>query len=184
MLPLGTPLPAFRLTDLDGRTVSSEDFRGTPILVAFICPHCPYVQHIRRSLAAFARDHEPRGLATVGINSNAGVVKDDDAEGMRGEVEAAGYAFPYLLDENQVAARAFRAACTPDLFLFGADGRLVYRGQFDGSRPGNTVPVTGDDLRAAAEALLTGRPVPETQRPSLGCNIKWKQGQEPEYARA
>jgi peroxiredoxin len=176
MLPLGTPLPAFRLPDIDGRLIASDDFQNAPaLLVAFICPHCPYVKHMRQGLAQFAADYQPRGLAVVAIMSNdTSASPDDGLDGMRLEVRQAGYTFPYLLDESQDVARAFQAACTPDLFLFDGNGTLVYRGQFDDSRPGSPVAVTGADLRAAAEAVLSGRPVPAAQKASLGCNIKWR----------
>jgi len=185
MLPLGTPAPDFRMPDPGGRTVSRDDFQRAPaLLVAFICNHCPYVQHIRRGLAAFAREYQAKGLAIVGINSNdAGEYPEDGPQKMVDEVKAAGYVFPYLYDETQAVAKAYRAACTPDFFLFDRSRALVYRGQFDDSRPGNGVPVTGKDLRAAADAALAGRPIPTTQKPSMGCNIKWKAGNEPEYAR-
>ena len=185
MLPLGTPAPDFRLPDPEGRTVSRDDFQqASALLVAFICNHCTYVQHIRRGLAAFAREYQAKGLAIVGINSNdAGEYPEDGPQKMVDEVKAAGYVFPYLYDETQVVAKAYRAACTPDLFLFDRSRALVYRGQFDDSRPGNGVPVTGKDLRAAADAALAGRPIPAVQKPSMGCNIKWKAGNEPEYAR-
>lgn len=185
MLPLGTPAPDFRLPDPGGRTVSLDDFQqASALLVAFICNHCPYVQHIRRGLAAFAREYQAKGLAIVGINSNdAGEYPEDGPQKMVDEVKAAGYVFPYLYDETQAVAKAYRAACTPDLFLFDRSRALVYRGQFDDSRPGNGIPVTGKDLRAAADAALAGRPIPAAQKPSMGCNIKWKAGNEPEYAR-
>ena len=185
MLPLGTPAPDFRLPDPEGLTVSRDDFqRASALLVAFICNHCPYVQHIRRGLAAFAREYQAKGLAIVGINSNdAGEYPEDGPQKMVDEVKAAGYVFPYLYDETQAVAKAYRAACTPDLFLFDRSRALVYRGQFDDSRPGNGVPVTGKDLRAAADAALAGWPIPAAQKPSMGCNIKWKAGNEPEYAR-
>ena len=185
MLPLGTPAPDFRLPDPEGRTVSLDDFQqASALLVAFICNHCPYVQHIRRGLAAFAREYQAKGLAIVGINSNdAGEYPEDGPQKMVDEVKAAGYVFPYLYDETQAVAKAYRAACTPDLFLFDRSRALVYRGQFDDSRPGNGISVTGKDLRAAADAALAGRPIPAAQKPSMGCNIKWKAGNEPEYAR-
>ena len=185
MLPLGTPAPDFRLPDPGGRTVSLDDFQqASALLVAFICNHCPYVQHIRRGLAAFAREYQAKGLAIVGINSNdAGEYPEDGPQKMVDEVKAAGYVFPYLYDETQAVAKAYRAACTPDLFLFDRSRALVYRGQFDDSRPGNGISVTGKDLRAAADAALAGRPIPAAQKPSMGCNIKWKAGNEPEYAR-
>jgi peroxiredoxin len=183
MLPLGTALPAFSLPDLDGRIVSADDFRTAPgLLVAFLCQHCPYVKHMRQEFSAFAKEYRDRGLAIVGIMSNdTGAHPEDGRAGMSEEAHAAGYTFPYLFDETQSVAKAFRAACTPDLFLFDRDARLAYRGQFDGSRPGNGHPVTGADLRAAAEAVLAGDAVPVDQQASIGCNIKWKKGNEPDY---
>jgi peroxiredoxin len=183
MLDLGTPLPAFSLPDFNGRVVSDADFKGSKaLLVAFICKHCPFVKHIRQEFARFAREYEPKGLKVVAIASNDTTeFPEDGPEGMKQEAAEAGYVFPYLFDEKQQVARAFRAACTPDLFLFDANRRLVYRGQFDGSRPKNDVPVTGADLRAAADAVLAGKPAPETQRPSMGCNIKWSPGNAPAY---
>jgi peroxiredoxin len=182
MLPLGTAAPDFRLPDTDGHAVSLSDFRGKPLLVAFICNHCPYVKHIRPGLAQLARDYRPRGVAVVGINANdVANYPDDSPANMKREVKSAGYLFPYLYDESQAVAKAYRAACTPDLYLFDKDHRLVYRGQFDDSRPGNGVPLTGKDLRAALDAVLSGKPVPAAQKPSIGCNIKWKSGNEPEY---
>ena len=185
MLALGTSLPSFQLPDHEGRVHSDRDFASAPaLLVAFICPHCPYVKHIRPELARFATEYAGRGLAVVAINSNDPVaLPDDDVAGMKREAEGAGYRFPYLVDESQEAAKAFRAACTPDFFLFDRTHRLVYRGQFDDSRPGRPHPVTGADLRAAADAVLEGRPIADgTQRPSVGCDIKWKRGARPEYA--
>ena len=163
--------------------MSSDDVRGArAVLVAFICPHCPFVKHIRHEFASVAREYEALGLKVVAINSNdVAAVPQDGADGMREEARAAGYSFPYLLDEHQEVAKAFNAACTPDLFLFDAAGSLAYRGQFDDSRPGNGIAVTGADLRAAADAVLGGRPVQGTQKPSVGCNIKWKRGSEPDY---
>jgi peroxiredoxin len=183
MLPLGTRLPSFRLPDLDGRFVSPDDVRDSQaLLIAFICHHCPFVRHIRQEFARVCREYQSRGVAVIAINSNDIVeFPEDGPEGMRQEARDAGYSFPYLFDESQDVAKAFRAACTPDLFLFDAARRLVYRGQFDGSRPRNAVPVTGQDLRAACDALLEGRDLPATQRPSIGCNIKWKHGNEPDY---
>jgi peroxiredoxin len=183
MLALGTPLPAFRLPDLDGRLVSPDDFRDAPaLLVAFICRHCPFVRHIRSEFARMTREYQARGLAVIAINSNdVTEYPDDSPEGMRREARDAGYTFPYLFDERQDVAKLFRAACTPDLFLFDAERRLVYRGQFDGSRPRNTIPVTGRDLRDACDAVLDRREVSSTQTPSIGCNIKWKPGNEPNY---
>lgn len=183
MLPLGTRLPAFALPDFDRRLVSSDDFAQAPaLLVAFICRHCPFVRHIRAELSRFAREYQARGLAIVAINSNDIVAFPDDApEGMRAEAMEAGYVFPYLFDETQAVAKLFRAACTPDLFLFDRDRRLVYRGQFDDSRPRTSTPVTGRDIRAAADEVLAAREVSAPQRPSIGCNIKWKPGNEPDY---
>ena len=183
MLALGTALPAFRLPDLDGRLVSAADVRDAPaLLIAFICPHCPFVRHIRHEFARVAREYQARGLAVIAINSNdIEESPEDGPEGMRQEAREAGYTFPYLFDESQEVAKAFRAACTPDLFLFDANRALVYRGQFDNSRPRNTVAVSGSDLRAACDALLGGRDVPPVQTPSIGCNIKWKPGNEPNY---
>ena len=184
MLPLGTPAPAFRLPDTTGRLVALADFANAPgLLVMFICNHCPFVKHIRAGLAQFGRDYEPRGLAIVAINSNdvANYPEDSPAK-MAAEVKSAGYVFPYLFDDSQEVAQAYHAACTPDFFLFDRDRTLVYRGQFDDSRPSNRRPVTGADLRAAADAVLAGAPVSADQRPSIGCNIKWKAGNSPAYA--
>ena len=183
MLPLGTKAPDFRLPDTSGKMVSLPDFSGaSALLVVFMCNHCPYVKHIRSGLAQFARDYQPRGVQVVGINSNdvANYPADSPAK-MAEEAKAAGYIFPYLYDETQAVAKAYRAACTPDFYLFDQAQRLVYRGQFDDSRPGNGLPVTGKDLRAALDALLEGKPVSARQTPSIGCNIKWKPGKEPEY---
>ncbi len=183
MLELGTPTPAFRLPDFDGHLLSDRDFQNAPaLLVAFICPHCPYVKHIRQEFARFAQEYQAQGLAVVAINSNdAKAFPDDGPAGMKRESASAGYTFPYLFDESQHVAKAFRAACTPDLFLFDRHHRLVYRGQFDESRPSKDVPVTGADLRAAADLVLAGLPVPVDQKPSVGCNVKWKPGNEPQY---
>lgn len=184
MLALGTPAPDFSLAEpKTGGTVSLNDFQDRPLLVVFMCNHCPYVKHLASALAAFARDYHQRGLAVVAINSNdVANYPDDSPEKMVEEANAQGYAFPYLYDATQAVAQAYRAACTPDFFLFDAGHRLVYRGQFDSSRPGNDQPVTGADMRAAAEALLAGAPISPDQRPSLGCNIKWKPGNEPAYS--
>jgi peroxiredoxin len=186
LLSLGTPAPPFRLPDPSGRMLSLADVRGAPgLLIVFLCNHCPYVKHVRDGLARFARDYTERGLAIVGINSNDVEAHPDDApERMAEEIGSAGYVFPYLYDADQSVADAYRAACTPDFFLFDRHGRLAYRGQFDGSRPGNDVPVTGEDLRAAADAVLLGRRVEGEQRPSLGCNIKWRPGREPAWMSA
>lgn len=183
MLDLGTLLPSFSLPDFNGRTVSDADFKGARgLLVAFICKHCPFVRHIRGEFSKFAQEYEAKGLKVVAIASNSVVeFPEDGPEGMKQEATEAGYVFPYLFDDKQEVAKVFRAACTPDLFLFDADRRLAYRGQFDGSRPKNDVPVTGADLRAAADAVLAGKPASELQRPSMGCNIKWYPGNEPAY---
>jgi len=185
MLDLATTLPSFTLPDFNGRTVSDTDFTGSrALLVAFICKHCPFVKHIRAEFARFAKEYEAKGLKVVAIASNdTKEFPEDGPEGMKQEAAEAGYTFPYLFDEKQRVARSFRAACTPDLFLFDGDRRLAYRGQFDGSRPKSTVPVSGADLRAAADAVLAGTPAPATQKPSIGCNIKWSPGNEPEYFR-
>jgi peroxiredoxin len=183
MLELGTTAPQFSLPDTSGKLVSRDDFKGAKgLLVIFMCNHCPYVIHIRQALAAFAREYQTKGLAVVGINSNDAANYPDDApEKMAAEAAHAGYTFPYLYDESQAVAKAYKAACTPDLFLFDSNMRLVYRGQFDDSRPKNDEPVTGSDLRGAADALLAHQPIAAEQKPSLGCNIKWKPGNEPEY---
>jgi peroxiredoxin len=185
MLPLGTPAPDFRLSDPSGTVVSLDDFRSAAALVVvFMCNHCPYVKHIRSGLAQLARDYQARNVAFVGINSNdvENYPADSPAK-MAEEARSAGYVFPYLYDATQAVAKAYHAACTPDFYLFDKAMRLVYRGQMDDSRPGNGVPVTGRDLRAALEAVLAGKPVPDRQKPSIGCNIKWKPGNEPEYFR-
>lgn len=183
MLQIGTRAPDFSLPNVDGTTVSRADFadaRG--LLVIFMCNHCPFVIHLRDALVQFADEYREKGLAIVGINSNDVTTHPDDSpERMAEEAKAHGYRFPYLFDETQEAAKAYRAACTPDFFLFDRDQKLVYRGQFDDSRPGNGVPITGADMRAACDAVLAGQPVPEQQKPSIGCNIKWKAGSEPEY---
>ena len=183
MLALGTAAPEFHLPDTKGKIVSRDDFRNAPaLLVVFMCNHCPYVKLIREGLAALGRDYQPRGIAMVGINANdvANYPADSPAK-MKEEAAAAGYTFPYLYDESQSVAKAYRAACTPDIFLFDRDQKLVYRGQFDDARPGNGVPVTGKDVRAALEAVLAGKPVSREQKPGIGCNIKWKSGNEPDY---
>lgn len=182
MLPLGTPAPDFRLPGTREETISLKDYAGRPLLVMFLSNHCPFVKHVRAELARLGRDYAAKGLAIVAINSNdAAAYPDDSPAKMKDEVTLAGYTFPYLFDETQSVAKAYAAACTPDFFLFGADHRLAYRGQLDGSRPGNDQPVNGADLRAAIDAVLAGRPVNAEQRPSLGCNIKWKPGGNPAY---
>lgn len=183
MLPLGTTAPDFRLPDTNGKLVSLGEFTGVPaLLVMFICNHCPFVKHIRSELANLGRDYSARGVGIIAISSNdATNYPDDSPAKMVEEWRAAGYNFPYLHDESQAVAHAYRAACTPDFFLFDRNHRLVYRGQLDDSRPGNGVPVTGKDLRSALDALVNGKPVAAAQTPSLGCNIKWKSGNEPDY---
>lgn len=184
MLPLGTQAPDFSLPDTEGKIVSLADVSAAPaLLVAFICNHCPFVQHVADGLGALGRDLEARGVPVVGIMSNdIASYPDDRPELMAKMAERHRWTFPYLYDETQEAARAYRAACTPDFFLFDGDRCLVYRGQLDAARPGNGVPVTGEDVRAAVEAVLAGRAVSEDQRPSMGCNIKWKPGNEPDYS--
>jgi peroxiredoxin len=176
MAELGTPAPAFRLPDAAGRLVALEDFADTPaLLVVFWCNHCPFVKHIKAAFAEFARDYRERGLAIVAINANdTATHPEDDAAHMQQDSAKFGYTFDYLRDDSQSVARAYHAACTPDFFLYDRDRRLVYRGQFDASRPGNKIPVTGEDLRAAADRALAGEPVTAEQMPSIGCNIKWK----------
>lgn len=183
MLPLGTTAPEFSLPDVNGKTVSLADFRGKKgLLVIFMCNHCPFVKHLRDALAAFGKEYQAKGLGMVGISSNdVANYPDDSPEKMKAEAAEAGYTFPYLYDETQEAAKAYKAACTPDFFLFDGDLSLVYRGQFDDSRPGNDKPVTGADLRAACDAVLAGRPVSDEQKPSIGCNIKWKEDGAPAY---
>lgn len=183
MVELGTPAPDFTLPDTTGKPVSLGDFHGSPaLLVVFLCNHCPYVKHLRHEFAAFAREYQSKGVSVIGINANdVANYPDDRPEKMAEEVHNIGYSFPYLYDETQEVAKAYHAACTPDFFLFDRARQLVYRGQFDDSRPGNNLPVTGKDLRAAIDKVLTGQPVPADQKPSLGCNIKWKAGNEPDY---
>ena len=185
MLPLGTRLPSFSLPDCNGRIVSTDDFAEAPaLLVAFICRHCPFVTHIRKGFADFTREYQARGLAIVAVNSNdTEAFPEDGPDGMRDEAARAGYVFPYVFDETQEVAKRFHAACTPDLYLFDKDRTLVYRGRFDDSRPRTNppMPVTGKDIRAAADAALRGRPVAVDQKGSVGCNIKWKRGNEPDY---
>jgi len=183
MLPLGTAAPEFKLPDTNGKIVSLADFQAqAALLVVFMCNHCPYVVHVRAGLAQFARDYAAKSVGIVGINSNdAKNYPADSPAKMKDEVKTAGYIFPYLYDETQAVAKKYRAACTPDIFLFDRGRRLVYRGQFDASRPGNGIPVTGKDLRAALDAVLAGKSTSEFQVASIGCNIKWKTGNEPDY---
>jgi peroxiredoxin len=183
MLPLGTTAPNFNLPDPNGKFVSLDDFKDVlALLVVFICNHCPYVKHIRTQFASLAKEYQSRGVGIVAINSNdVESYPEDGPEKMAEEIKQAGYTFPYLYDQSQQVAKAYRAACTPDLYLFDRDHRLVYRGQFDDSRPGNARPVTGADLRTALDAVLAGCAVPGNQKPSVGCNIKWKGRNAPDY---
>ena len=183
MLPLGTAAPDFSLPNLDGRLLSLGDVAGEKgTVVMFICNHCHFVKHVADKLAVLGRDYLPRGIGVVAISSNdVSTHPADSPEQMVHEAEERGYLFPYLYDETQEVAQAYHAACTPDFYLFDAGRALVYRGQLDPSRPGSDVPVTGSDLRAAIEALLAGQPPVAEQIPSLGCNIKWKPGNEPPY---
>jgi len=182
MLPLGTPAPDFALPDTNDKVVSLADFQeGSLLVVAFICNHCPFVKHIRSQLASLGEEYMAKGVAFVAINSNdIEAYPGDNMDNMKKEVVEAGYRFPYLLDESQAVAQAYDAACTPDFYLFDGDRKLIYRGQLDASRRGNEIPVTGEDLRAAMDAALSGRPVSEEQTPSVGCNIKWKPGNAPD----
>ena len=185
MLPLDSDAPAFELTNaVDGKTVSlGKDYDSAPaLLVMFICNHCPFVIHVRDELGRVAADYMPKGLAVVAINSNSIESHPQDGpENMKRLAIQEGWEFPFLFDETQEVAKAYKAACTPDLFLFDGDCKLLYRGQLDDSRPSNAIPVTGHDLRAAIKDVLAGAPVSIDQKPSVGCNIKWKRGNEPEY---
>jgi len=183
MLPLGTQAPSFSLPATDGGTVSLADFAGRDsILVIFLCNHCPYVKHVADELKRLADDYMPKGVGVVGISSNdADKYPDDSIEAMATEKQQRGYAFPYLFDADQSVAQDYAAACTPDFYLFDADQKLVYRGQLDSSRPKNDQPVTGADLRTAIDTVLAGQSPTEQQTPSIGCNIKWKEGNEPKY---
>jgi peroxiredoxin len=176
-LELGTQAPVFALRDVvTGKTVRRDDFRGQKgLLLMFICTHCPYVKHVEKGRAMLGMDYEAKPISIVAISSNDAEMYPDDApEGLKTQAQRLGFRFPYLYDETQAVARAYHAACTPDFFLLDGDFKLAYRGQFDGSRPGSGIPVTGQDLRAAMDALLQGKPVPKEQKPSMGCNIKWK----------
>ena len=185
MLTLGTPAPNFSLPDIEGNIVELADFEESPaLLVIFMCNHCPFVKHVLSDLARLAKDYQAKGAAVVGINSNdVANYPEDSPEMMAKLVEEAGFTFPYLYDETQEVARAYQAACTPDFFLFDKESKLAYRGQMDDSRPGNNIPITGLDLIKAMDAVLAGNEVSTEQKPSIGCNIKWKQGNEPEYAK-
>jgi peroxiredoxin len=181
MVPIGTPAPDFSLPPVSGSKVSSADFAdASALLVIFLSNHCPYVRRVETGIGSVTAAYAGRGLATVGICSNYVVSHpDDDAAHLAEQAARAGFTFPYLIDETQEVARAYRAACTPDFFLYDADRRLAYRGEFDGARPSNDVPADGATLRAALDKVLAGEPVPEPHSPSLGCNIKWKPGNEP-----
>jgi peroxiredoxin len=183
MLPLGTKAPDFSLPDPSGHKVSLVDFAKNPaLLVVFMCNHCPYVKHVASGLAQLAKDYQAKGVAVVGISSNDVKSHPDDSPAkMAEEVKARGYAFPYLYDESQAVAKAYHAACTPDFYVFDRERRLAYRGQMDASRPDSGIPVSGKDLRAALDAVLAGKKPAAEQKPSIGCNIKWKPGGEPEY---
>jgi peroxiredoxin len=176
MLPLRTEAPDFSLPDAEGNLVSAEDFKEAPaLLVVFMCNHCPFVKHILDGLVGLIKDYQAKGVAVVGINSNDVTDYPEDRPEMMAKVaKQKGFTFPYLYDESQDVAKAYHAACTPDFFLFDKERKLVYRGQMDDSRPGNGIPVTGKDLRAALGAVLEGKPIPPEQKPSMGCNIKWK----------
>ncbi len=184
MLPLGTIAPDFKLRDTNATDFKTfADCKGEKgTVVMFICNHCPFVKHLADALAVFGREYQTQGVAVVAINANdASKYPDDSPERMVHEAEDRGYSFPYLYDETQEVAQAYHAACTPDFFVFDKDQRLVYRGQFDDSRPQSDIPISGKDLRAAVDAVLSGQKPPEPQRPSIGCNIKWREGSEPEY---
>jgi peroxiredoxin len=183
MLDLGTTAPDFSLPDTQGRVVSLHDFdEAKALLVVFMCNHCPFVRHVLDGLLKLAKEYQRKGVAVVGISSNdVDAFPDDRPERMAELAKQKHFPFPYLYDATQAAAKSYRAACTPDFFLFDGDRRLVYRGQMDDSRPSTTVPVNGADLRAAIDAVLQGGPVPQEQKPSMGCNIKWKPGNEPDY---
>ena len=186
MLALGTSAPPFQLPDVvSGRTISLDTFRDQgALLIMFICQHCPYVQHIKEELARLGKDYVTKSAGIVAISANdARNYPDDAPDQLKQMATTLGFAFPFCYDEDQAVAKAYTAACTPDFFLFGPDRTLVYRGQLDDTRPGNGKPVTGRDLRAALDAVLAGRPVDQDQRASLGCNIKWKRGHEPAYAK-
>jgi len=183
MLPLGTQMPHFALPDTRGKTVSLADFGAAEaLLVVFMCNHCPFVKHIVDDFVDLAKEYQARGVAVVGINSNdVDAYPDDRPDKMAELAEGKGFTFPYLYDATQEVAGSYRAACTPDFFLFDKERRLVYRGQMDDSRPGSDEPITGADLRAALDTVLAGEPVGAEQKPSIGCNIKWKPGNEPDY---
>jgi peroxiredoxin len=183
MISLGTSASDFSLPDTEGNIVSLNDFKQAPaLLVVFMCNHCPFVKHILNSFVELAKDYQEKGVAVVAISSNdAKGFPEDSPEMMAQKAKEAGFTFPFLYDETQEVAKAYQATCTPDFFLYNKERKLVYRGQMDDSRPGNNVPITGSDLRAALEAVLKGKKVLAKQKPSMGCNIKWKKGNEPDY---
>ena len=182
MLRLGTNAPDFSLPDTDSNIVSLADFKSAPaLLVMFLCNHCPYVQHVRYTIAQLAKEYQQKNVAVVGINANDCEKYPADSPAMMAEEKKlVGYTFPYLYDESQAVAKAYHAACTPEFYLFDREQKLVYRGRLDGSSPGNNVPTSGNELRAALDAVLAAQPVSADQKPSMGCNIKWKPGNEPE----
>lgn len=184
MLPLGTTAPDFSLTDVvSGDALSLASFKGKKgLLVMFICQHCPFVKHIEDQLGQIGQDYIPSGMAILAVSANSiETHPQDDPDNMRQQVQRANFNFPYAYDATQEVAKSYTAACTPDFFLFDSDFKLVYRGQLDDSRPGNDVPVTGSDLRAALDKVIAGAAMPEEQKPSIGCNIKWIPGKEPAY---
>jgi peroxiredoxin len=182
MVPLGTPAHDFELPSADGSTVKLADLDGRALLVMFLCNHCPYVRHVERALAATVAEYADRGLAVVAICSNdLDAYPEDGPAGMAEQARRAGFGFPYLLDEGQQVAAAYRAMCTPDLFLYDAARQLAYRGAFDDSTPRNGQPVTGALLRDALDRVLDGQPVPEPHRPSMGCSLKWREGNRPSW---
>jgi peroxiredoxin len=182
MVPLGTPAHDFELPAADGATVKLADLDGRALLVMFLCNHCPYVRHVEAELGKAVAEYAGRGVAAVGICSNdLDAYPDDGPAGMTDQARRAGWQFPYLLDEDQQVAAAYRAMCTPDLFVYGADRRLAYRGAFDDSTPRNGQPVTGALLRGALDRVLAGEPVPEPHRPSMGCSLKWRPGNQPSW---
>jgi peroxiredoxin len=185
MIALGTQAPEFSLHNaVDGRKIARDQYAGQPLLVMFICNHCPYVVHVRSELGRLARDYGPKGLAMVAINSNSTQSHPEDGpENMKKLALSEGWPFPFLFDETQQVARSYHAVCTPEFYLFDRTHTLRYRGQLDDSRPGSEIPVTGKFLRAAIDAVLAGTPVNDDQKPSVGCSIKWRSGNEPDYVR-
>jgi len=185
MLPLGMSAPDFNLPDIKGDMVSVADFKeSSALLVIFMCNHCPFVKHVLHVMVDLVKEYQAKGVAVVGINSNdVANFPEDSPEKMAKVAKKVGFTFPYLFDQSQEVAKAYRAACTPDFFLFDKERKLVYRGQMDDSRPGSEIHVTGVDLIRAMDAVLAGRDISSDQKPSMGCNIKWKKGNEPGYAR-